>query len=68
MMIPADGGMVCGFDWPDLFLATRGRKPTNKSDDWIRIWCETDSYGDFTPETSVDGFLAGLESSSEPQS
>jgi hypothetical protein len=59
-MIPADGRMVSGFDWPDLFLATRGRAPTNECDDWIRIWRETDSCG-FTTETSVNAFLAGLE-------
>jgi hypothetical protein len=63
-MIPADGRMVSGFDWPDLFLATRGRQPTNASDDWIRIWRDADSCG-FTTETSVNAFLARLESSSE---
>jgi hypothetical protein len=66
-MIPADGRMVSGFDWPDLFLATRGREPTNECDDWIRIWREADSCG-FTTETSVNAFLAGLESSSELRS
>jgi hypothetical protein len=60
-LIPADGRMVSGFDWPDLFVATRGRKPSNRTDDWIRIWREDDTY--FPSSTSVDGFLAGLEAS-----
>jgi hypothetical protein len=66
-MIPADGRMVSGFDWPDLFLATRGREPTNECDDWIRVWREADSCG-FTTETSVNVFLAELESSTELRS
>jgi hypothetical protein len=65
-MIPADGRMVSGFDWPDLFLATRGRAPTNECDDWM-IWCEAGSCG-FTTETSVNVFLAELESSTELRS
>jgi hypothetical protein len=58
-MIPADGRMVSGFEWPDLFLATRGREPTNASEDWIRVRRDADSF--FTPDASVDALLALLE-------
>jgi hypothetical protein len=60
-MIRADGRRVSGFDWPDLFVATRGQEPSNKADDWIRVWRDDERY--FPSSTSVDGFLAGLEAS-----
>jgi hypothetical protein len=60
-LIPADGRMVSGFDWPDLFVATRGRKPSNRTDDWIRIWRDDDTC--LPASASVETFLAGLEAS-----
>ena len=39
-LIPCDGRMVNGLEWPDLFRAVRGRDPVSAVDDYIHIECE----------------------------
>jgi hypothetical protein len=51
-MIPMDGRLVYGFDYPDLFKAVRGRTPSNPDDDYIHIWAEPEHT--FNPSPSAD--------------
>lgn len=37
VLIPCDGRLVNGFDWPELYQAVRGRPPTNPDDDYLSI-------------------------------